>query len=278
MLDVRPLAGSLGAEIRGLDLASTAARTDELTKLLGEHLALFIPGIAPTAPELRDLAAAFGALENHPFLDKVDPEMPEVCVLDTGKTPKADVWHADAQFSTEPPVASLLHYRSGPEVGGDTMWINLQDAYDTLSAPMRAMLEELTCRHDSPDRKSSAEHPLVRVHPQTGRKSIYASKQHSRRIPQLSQPESQALLAFLWRWLEQVRFSCRWQWSPGDIAIWDNRATWHIMVNDTTESRVLHRVTVLGDRPEAAGDTARWQHFETDTMSSSGYYGFGYEF
>jgi len=209
-MDVQPLAGSLGAEIRGLDLAATKANADELTKLLGEYLVLFIPGIDPEPTQLRDLAAAFGPLENHPFLAKIDPDLPEVCLLDTGETPKADVWHADAQFSAEPPVASLLHYTQGPEVGGDTMWINLQDAYETLSQPMRDMLETLTCRHDSPDQKSKAVHPLIRVHPQTGRKSMYSSKQHSRRIMELTRPESENLLAFLWRWHEQVRFSCRW--------------------------------------------------------------------
>ena len=166
------------------------------------------------------------------------------------------------------------------------MWINCYKVYESLSAPMRDFLCGLTCIHDDGGQgQLSAEHPVVRVHPRTGRPSIYVNKQHGRRIPQLSRPESQALLGFLYRWQEQVKFSCRWRWSPGDVALWDERVTLHSIVDDTDAVRVLRRVTVLGDdpqavpRPDGDGSPRPWPRYRSNKAAASGYYGIGgYEF
>lgn len=280
-LEIRPTAGALGAEIRGL----SADRLDESTAqqlmdALASHLVLFLPRLSPTVEQFRDIGALFGELEVHPYLAKVDEAVPEVVDLDSDVSPKADLWHTDVSFAESPPIAALLHMVDGPEFGGDTMWINTIDVYDTLSEPLQALLEGLTCTHDDARGSLSAEHPVVRVHPQTGRKALFVNKQFSRRIPQLSRPESQMLLAHLFRWQEQVRFSCRWRWSPGDVAIWDERFTLHSVVDDTKERRILHRATVLGDGDTlAVPDAPTWPAHERNKMASSGYFGIGgYEF
>ncbi len=280
-LEIEPIAGSLGAQITGMQ----ASRIDEgvaaqLRKALINHHVIFMPGLAPTPLEMREIASLYGPVDAHPYLPKADPEIPEVDILDSSTTPAADVWHTDMTFVADPPLAALLHMVDGPEVGGDTMWINCHAVYDTLSAPMQAFLEGLTCIHDDAGQgKRKAEHPLVRIHPETGRKSLYVNKQFGRRVPQLSRPESQNLLGFLFRWQEQVKFSCRWAWRNGDVVLWDERVTLHSVVDDTAQRRVLHRCSVLGDRPEAPASAPTWPRHEADKMASSGYFGFGgYEF
>ncbi len=280
-LDVVPIAGALGAAVRGLD----PARLDEraavaLRRALDEHLVLFLVGLHPTVGQLRDIGAFFGELEVHPYIAKVDEHTPEVCVLDTSATPKADIWHTDVTYSQHPPIAALLHMVQCPPAGGDTMWINCYEVHDSLSAPMQSFLAGLTCIHDDGKQGSLvAEHPVVRVHPGSGRRSLYVNKQHGRRIPQLSRPESQALLGFLYRWQEQVKFSCRWRWSPGDVALWDERVTLHSIVDDTNDTRILHRVTVLGDDPRGPQTVPAWPRHRGDKTAASGYYGMaGFEF
>ena len=282
-LDIRPIGGCLGAEVRGLDVEAFDKHVaEELRAALTEHLVLFLPGLAPSLPGLRDLGALFGPLEVHPYIPKADQSVPEVCELDSllPSGAKADLWHTDVTFSQTPPVAALLHMVEGPEYGGDTMWISCAAVFDSLSLPMQDFLSGLTCIHDDGrqgDMKS--EHPVVRVHPETGRRSLYVNKQFSRRIPQLSRPESQNLLAYLYKWQEQIKFSCRWRWSSGDVALWDERVTLHSVVDDTQERRLLRRVTVLGDDPKPPQDAKSWPRHKGDKSASSGFYGIGgYEF
>ena len=185
-----------------------------------------------------------------------------------------------ATFLPRPPAVALLHMLDCPAVGGDTMFINSHAVYDSLSPAMQAFLGTLSCVHDDGgqgDRR--AEHPVVRAHPETGRPSLFVHKQFSRRIPQLSRPESQMLLGHLFRWQEQVRFSCRWRWSPGDVVLWDERNTLHAMVDDTDGRRELMRATVLGDEPVAFAPDRLAERFGLPKTASSGFYGIGsYEF
>lgn len=279
-LDIRPISGALGAEIRGLSCEQVDERVAaQLSDALSTHLVLALPGLAPSVEAFRDLGARFGELEIHPYVPKVDEAVPEVVILDSEESPKADVWHTDVTFSTNPPIAAMLHMVDGPDFGGDTMWINTFEIYDSLSDPLKAMLDGLTCTHHDARGKLQAEHPVVRLDPESGRKALFVNKQFSRRIPQLSRPESQMLLSHLFRWQEQVRFSCRWRWSTGDVVIWDERFTIHSVVDDTKERRILHRATVLGDGPIAVANTPSWPEDEGDPMASSGYFGIGgYEF
>lgn len=281
LLEIRPLGGALGAEVRGLAAGPpTDDIADALRQLLDTHLMLAIPGLHPSLADLVSLGQVFGDLEVHPYLSKSDDSVPEVCAVDSEAVPKADLWHTDVTFSEEPPTAALLHMVECPPFGGDTMWLNTHEVYDTLSEPMKAMLEGLTCFHDDGGQGGrKAEHPVVRVHPTTGRKGLFVNKQFSRRIPQLSRAESQMMLAHLFRWQEQVKFSCRWHWSAGDVVIWDERFTLHSVVDDTKERRLLRRVTALGVAPTPATTDAAWPKHEENKMASSGYFGIGgYEF
>jgi len=282
-LDLFRASGSLGAEVRGLDLRAIGeAETAALEAALAEHLVLFFRDQHLSPEELRTFSGRFGELEIHPFIEKLDEEAyPEVCVLDTtdSKSPKADLLHTDVTFSANPPIGSVLQMIECPEAGGDTIFSSLQRAHDTLSTAMQEMIAPLTAIHRTPQGKgTSAEHPVVRVHPVTGRKSLYVNRQFTYQIVQLSRPESQALLGFLLRWIEQPHFSCRWHWTPGSIAMWDNRTTLHSAIHDGEERRLMHRCTILGDHPQAAAE-ARWPRHEPDFSAASGFFGIGgYEF
>jgi len=276
-----PLAGLLGAEVRGLERGCVDDRVAaRLRKALTDHLVLVLPGWAPSVAGLRDLGALFGELDTHPYLTPADPEIPEVISLDSLYTVKADLWHTDATFLARPPAVALLHMLDCPPAGGDTMFINSEAVYDSLSPALQNFLGTLTCIHDDGGQGDrSAEHPVVRAHPDTGRPSLFVHKQFSRRIPQLARPESQMLLGHLFRWQEQIRFSCRWRWSPGDVVLWDERNTLHAMVDDTEGRRELMRATVLGDEPTAFAPDRIADRFALPKTASSGFYGVGgYEF
>ncbi len=142
-----------------------------------------------------------------------------------------------------------------PAVGGDTMWSNMYKAYEELSAPLRDLCDGLTALHDAaphgrPDK--TAIHPVVRVHPVTGRKSLFVNEHFTRRIVELSHEESENLLGYLTRWTSNPRFTVRYRWGKGTVAMWDNRCTQHFVLNDFAEERIIQRVTIMGDVPEAA--------------------------
>ena len=137
-LDIRPFAGLLGAEVHGLDVASLdEATARQLQDALRDHLVIALPQLAPSLAELRDIGALFGELDTHPYLTPVDPEIPEVISLDSMYTVKADVWHTDATFKTDPPAIALLHMLDCPPHGGDTMFINAHAVYDSLSPALK---------------------------------------------------------------------------------------------------------------------------------------------
>lgn len=256
-LEVRRLSGSLGAEVRGLSLAG--AGSDEAAKildLLAEHLVLFFPEQDLTPDEHIAFGRLFGRLDVHPnlALDSERPEFFELKAVD-GSGAVADEWHSDLTCEAEPSVFAILQMRECPDVGGDTVWANMYKAYEALSEPMRDLLDGLTALHDAsphmaPDRR--AIHPVVRRHPVTGRKSIFVNHTFTRRIVEMSHGESEALLTYLTRFVAEDRFSVRYQWSRGTIAMWDNRCTQHHVLNDFEGERVIQRVTVMGDKVEAA--------------------------
>lgn len=272
-LTVRRLAGALGAEIHGLDLGSLDdAGFGELRRLLVEHHVLFLPDQHLDADVHRDLGRRFGELEIHPFLPKLDDAHPEIVVLEAERGMIADVWHTDVTFSASPPVCSILHMVDCPPFGGDTMWTNQAAVFAALTPPMQELLLGLTAVHTaatfgSPD--TEAQHPVVRRHPETGQPSLFVNRQFTSRIVQLSPDESDALLSFLYRFSEQPQFTVRYPWTPGAVGIWDNRITQHYVVNDFIGTRVLHRVTVLGDHPGAAGDTTRWPAWTPERFSAA---------
>ena len=254
--DVTRLAPALGAEVRGIDLsAPTAADIDAVKQLLNEHMVLFFPGQNLSVDAHVALGRHFGQLEGHPNLKNAFLEHPEIFELAATQGGVADEWHTDITFQDQPALMSILHMVKCPDVGGDTMWTSLAAAYDDLSEPMKDMCEGLTALHDAlphnrPDKM--AIHPVVRVHPETGRKALYVNEHFTRRLVELNATESDVLLNYLTRWVQNPRFTVRYHWTEGTIGMWDNRATQHFVLNDFVGERIIQRVTVMGDKPEAA--------------------------
>jgi taurine dioxygenase len=262
---IERVAGALGAEVRGVDLARLDdAGFASVRAALLEHLVLFFPGQHLSPDDHRAFAIRFGEPEIHPFIPKLDDRHQEIVVLDSDKGAKADVWHTDVTFSPTPPMCSVLKMVTSPPFGGDTMWTNQYLVYEALSTPMRDLVEGLTAVHTGwpfGHPELASEHPAVRVHPETGRRCLFVNRQFTSHFPQLRRSESDALLEYLCGFSEQPQFTVRYRWSEGTIGIWDNRCTQHHAVNDYDEHRVIHRVTILGDAPE--GPSARWEHYES---------------
>jgi taurine dioxygenase len=271
-LDVRRLSGSLGAEIRGLALGQAtedAARV--IHELLLEHMVLFFPGQHLSADEHLAFGRHFGELEAHPNLDfeRERPEFFELRAAD-GTGGVADEWHSDITFARHPSKFAILQAKVVPEVGGDTLWANACKAYDELSAPLRELCDGLTAYHDASPHlvpNKGYIHPVVRVHPETGRRSLFVNEHFTRRIVELSDAESALLLGHLTRWVQQPRFTVRYRWTAGTIAMWDNRCTQHHVLNDFEGERVIQRVTVMGDDPRPAVPLPRWEPFGSKTAT-----------
>ena len=261
-LEVQPLAAALGAEVRGISLAVAGEATAGLVlSLLAEHKVLFFPGQDLTVDEHVAFARHFGELEAHPNLSNPNLEHAEIFELAASAGGIADEWHTDLTFMTSPSIMSVLNMVTCPEIGGDTMWTDLGLAYNSLSAPMKDLCDGLTALHDAhPHNRSEqmAIHPVVRIHPETGHKVLYVNEHFTRRIVEMSHPESEALLGLLTAWVQQPRFTVRYRWTPGAIAIWDNRCTQHSVLNDFEGERIIQRATVMGDRPEGVA-APRWQ-------------------
>jgi taurine dioxygenase len=271
-LDVVRLTGSLGAEVRGIDLRKAGGpEAEKILELLLEHLVLFFPEQHLTPDEHIAFGRLFGRLEGHPNL-ALDAERPEFFELraEGGAGAIADEWHSDLTCQAEPSIFAILHMKKCPPFGGDTLWANMYKAYDQLSQPLKDLCEGLSAMHDAsphytPERK--AIHPVVRVHPMTGRKSLFVNEHFTRRVVELSHEESDALLRFLNRYVASNRFTVRYHWNEGTIAMWDNRCTQHHVLDDFQGERIIQRVTVMGDQPEAATQP-RYQPFG-DTFSAA---------
>lgn len=272
-LEVTRLSGSLGAEVRGIALANAGpADADTLSSMLLEHLVLFFPEQHLTPDEHCAFGRLFGELEAHPNLS-MDAERPEFFELRAtgGAGAIADEWHSDLTCQAQPSVLAILHMKKCPDYGGDTLWANMYKAYDSLSQPMKDLCEGLTALHDAsphgaPERK--AIHPVVRVHPATGRKSLFVNEHFTRRIVELSNDESDVLLRHLTRHATETRFTVRYSWTEGTIAMWDNRCTQHHVLDDFDGERVIQRVTVMGDEPKAAA-ALRYEPFDGATSAAS---------
>ena len=271
--NIKKLSGPLGAEITGLSLANiSGADIESIKHLLVEHMVLFFPDQSPSVDEHIRLGGFFGELQGHPNLKNRDESLPaEIFELVATNGGVADEWHTDITFQKNPALMSILHMITCPETGGDTMWTSLNAAYDELSDPMKALCEGLTALHDAlphnrPDKMTI--HPVIRVHPVTGRKALYVNEHFTRRIVEMSAPESEALLTYLTQWVSHPRFTMRYRWSPGTIAMWDNRCTQHFVLNNFEGERVIQRVTVMGDTVEGACKP-KWEPWVRSGRSSA---------
>ena len=186
-----------------------------------------------------------------------------------GSVDRANWWHTDVTFLDTPPLGTILYMLEAPDVGGDTMWASLQDAYDGLADPVRRMCDELLAIHHDPwfaadvearggyewngvwrEKLTAALHPVVRTHPETGRNGLFVNTQFTQTLLGLSKVESNAILEMLYHHCERPEFTCRFRWRSGSLAFWDNRATLHYALDDYGDSpRRAHRVTLRGDKP-----------------------------
>ncbi|MDA1077195.1 MAG: TauD/TfdA family dioxygenase [Proteobacteria bacterium] len=261
---VKRLSGSLGAEIRGPVLGQASGdEIDQIKSALVEHKVLFFPGQSISLDEHVHFGEQFGRIESHPNLKNPFTDHPGVFELAATQGGIADEWHTDITFEAQPSIMSVLHMVKCPDVGGDTMWTSLERAYAELSPPMQELCESLTALHDAlphnrPDKM--AVHPVVRVHPLTGRKSLYVNEHFTRRIVEMNWSESRALLDYLTEWVKNPRFTLRYRWTTGTVAMWDNRCTQHFVLNDFEGERVIQRVTIMGDEVTGAREP-KWEPF-----------------
>ena len=260
---VTPLSGALGARIDGFDaaIAPTEAAMARLRQALLDHCVLLLPGQGHISPEQHvAFAERWGAVHEMPTPEACLDGNLRVLVLDThGEKPVTDAWHSDVTMEETPPLGSLLLARIVP-VGGDTIFANQYLAYESLSGGLKRMLDGMKAVHNGdnfakagdfdPARFPSNLHPVVRTHPETGRKALFVNPVYTTRFEDMTAEESRPLIDFLCAHAVQPNFTFRHRWTAGDMLIWDNRCLQHFAVADYgAQPRTMHRVTVLGDRP-----------------------------
>ncbi|WDT55094.1 TauD/TfdA dioxygenase family protein [Streptomyces sp. G7(2002)] len=264
-----PQAATIGAEIRGLDLSRplSGELRAELNRALLEWKVLFFRGQRLSSREQREFAKNWGELESNPLLARGDSK--DVVRFDKaagGVATFENVWHTDVTFRERPAMGAVLQLREVPPAGGDTMWADMAAAYDNLPPEIRTRINGARAVHDylpgfarfySPAQLAPfqeefppVEHPVVRRHPETGRRVLFVNASFTTHIVGLAQEESDRLLRLLFQQAQVPEFQVRWRWQAGDLAFWDNRATQHYAVNDYgTHRRVAERVAIAGDRP-----------------------------
>jgi taurine dioxygenase len=272
--EVRPIAGNIGAEILGIDLSGDVDDGDiaAIRRAWLDHCVIFFRDQKLPPGQFLSFAKRFGEVIEYPFIKGLEefPEIIPVVKLEHEKTNFGGIWHTDTAYLEKPPMATMLIARETPPHGGDTMFANMYMAYETLSDGMKKLLDGLIGINSSAkadvtktredrvrdskrtDAKTEyvGEHPIVRTHPETGRKALYANFAHTQRIKGMTEEESAPILNFLFQHQIKPEFTCRFGWRPGSIAFWDNRCALHNPVNDYHGfRRVMHRVTLAGDSP-----------------------------
>ncbi len=265
---VRPKSPTIGAELVGIDLRQLDDDTfADLRRALLEWKVLFIRDSGLDPETHAALGARFGELEYHPFLTNRE-DQPIVVRFEKSQTTAGyeNVWHSDVSWRAVPSLGSLLRAVEVPPTGGDTLWADMAAAYDCLPADVKERIDGLEAVHDWIDTFGAlmpaeerdalradfppSVHPVVRTHPETGRKTLYVNAIFTREIVGLDPVEGDRLLEYLCRQADYPEYQCRWTWTPGDLAIWDNRATQHYASSDYhPQRRVMERITVIGDRP-----------------------------
>jgi taurine dioxygenase len=270
-IHVRATTPAIGAEVRGVDLARGLSEREfaEVHRAFLAHQVLFFKDQSPMSAERQiEIGRRFGELHVHPAAPHL-PGHPELFVIHAHKGSKianGNAWHTDVSCDETPPAATMLQLHLLPPSGGDTLFASMYAAYEALSPALRQFLFGLTARHESEhiyrgryaDRGvddagktyPAATHPVVRTHPETGRRALYVNSSFTTRIEELKREESRALLDFLFRHCERPQFMTRFRWAANDVALWDNRCVQHHAIWDYwPDERKGHRVTIKGDRP-----------------------------
>ncbi len=274
-ITARPIAGALGAEISGVDLARDLS--DEIVTAIRrawlEHLVIFFRDQDLSPAQFLAFARRFGTPIEYPFVKGLDefPEIIPVLKLEQERVNFGGIWHSDTAYLDVPPMASMLVAREVPPAGGDTLFANMYAAYETLSDGMKRVLDGLVAINSSANADVSrtredrikdsarsgareeyvAAHPVVRVHPETGRRALYVNVAHTVHFEGMTEEESAPLLQYLYRHQTRPELTCRFRWRPGSLAFWDNRCAQHNAINDYQgHRRLLHRITLAGDKPK----------------------------
>jgi taurine dioxygenase len=278
---VKPLAGALGAEIFGVDLAAPLGNQTfaEIHRAFIDHQVIFFRDQKLTPEQHKAFSAKFGKLEITRYVRSIEGHPEIIPVIkeaeDVGKFNFGGTWHSDMTFLAEPPLGSLLYAREVPAYGGDTLWANMYRAYATLSPGMRRMLDGLVAVHSaaraygtrgafakagnqtksmqinpSDEAETEMEHPVVRTHPDSGRKCLFVNPVYTTRFKDMTERESKPLLDFLNEHAVSPHNTCRFRLETGSLAFWDNRCTQHLALNDYDgQRRDMQRTTVMGTRP-----------------------------
>jgi taurine dioxygenase len=284
-VDVQPVAGALGAEIKGVDASRPLADAivDGIRTALDRYLVIFFRDQALSLDGLKAFSECFGeltrvpyvgALEQHPEIIAVLKEPEERSISTFGGT-----WHTDFSFLERPPVASILYAEQVPAVGGDTLWASMYAAYAALSPGMQRTLSGLNAMHsghvygadrpptdiatstsieisrNNPAADIERPHPVVRVNPLSGERALYVNPVYTTRFEDMTEDESRGLLDFLYAHCTRPEFTCRFRWTPGSIAVWDNRYSMHMAINDYDgHRRSMFRTSTAGETPVGPGN------------------------
>jgi taurine dioxygenase len=266
VLEARRLAGALGAEISGIDLATLDDETfSAIHAAFLEHHVLVFRGQDLRPEDQIAFGERFGELHIHPIVPHLEGYPPILCIPNLGKKRAiTEIWHSDVTFEARPPMASALYAREIPEAGGDTMFANQHGAYERLSPGLQKLLGGLeavhsggglaAATHDREKREAwqiqGQRHPVVRTHPETGRKALFVNRAFVVGLADMSREESEPLLSYLYGVATRLDLTMRHAWQEGDLVMWDNRSVQHYAVHDYGDApRTMHRVTVIGDVP-----------------------------
>ena len=272
-ITVTPIAGALGAEIGGVDLTELDDETmAEIRAAWLRHLVVFFRDQELDSDAFVAFARRVGEPIEYPFVRGIEgyPEIIAVTKLPHETVNFGGIWHSDTVYLEVPPMGTMLVAREVPAFGGDTMFANMYAAYDALSPALQRVLDGLRAVNSSAlaevsktrdDRMRDdggaaepteyvAEHPVVRTHPETGRKALYVNVAHTARLAGMTEAESRPLLQYLFEHSVRPEFTCRFRWRPGSLALWDNRCAMHNPINDYHgQTRRMHRITLAGDIP-----------------------------
>ncbi len=279
MFEIKPLTGFIGAEIEGVNLRQSMSSelADKLRSTLDKWYVIFIRGQFLDIAQQKQLTRVFGTLMQLPYIKPMDDEPNVIAVLkeasDSGGGVFGGDWHADLSFLAQPPSGSVLNAVEVPNVGGDTVWANQAIAYETLPAELKTLIEDRDAVHTgkpygvkhapSPEQRSGRSiqmtrgdpaadkeirHSVVYTHPRTGRRALNVNPTYTTRLSGMTEAESTPILNAIYKHCTKPDFCCRFRWSAGDIAVWDNRMAMHHAVNDYDGyRRLLYRTAYRED-------------------------------
>jgi len=273
-ISVEPISGNIGAEVLGIDLAAPISdqTIEDIRRAQHEHQVIFFRDQDITPAQHLAFATRFGEVVEYPLVKGLDdyPQIAPVVKLAHETVNFGGVWHSDTAYLAEPPKATMLVARELPPFGGDTLFANMYMAYDTLSDGMKSVLAGLkavnstkkadasatredrlkTAATAAADEEIASAHPVIRTHPETGKKLLYVNAGHTIRFENMTEEESAPLLNYLYQHQIRPEHTCRFRWASGSIAFWDNRAAQHNPINDYHgHKRVMHRITLAGEAP-----------------------------